>query len=524
MTKRIVTCFWILHISWKDLFQSQSLCSALISRSLLHSHRPGAVSCPAASIQFRGSHDRIRDQNLYTNKINGIPQTLHTAIKRNNNNNLISGSRLHLFRTDDGTRDTTENDNDDDDYDEDGNISDDSIDYVWEVGNVEADFQALEQAINFQNAEFNLQAAERVEMMDTFAKQRRLFLPDLHAFVTRPLRWSLIFVILQRIITLRANNNPLASFVARHRLVTLPWDIQFWAMVVVAPILFLQLKKFTMAKPEPMPDDLKGLDSNYLQFVTTDWEDPETSCRDYVLCLAEQWVSAVKGMAWFGLLRLGCFAATYTSVLSHYIRSVPYFPPVTVAILQLLTRIGAMVSLFQFPKLLFQLQRQQQPRPKRGDVVTLQKLIKTMIRWGMPIGIASDLSQVLLPMSRRALVAFCGICVAFLSLMELRYSESRKPGPPSNEPRKRTIWPGRILHATQLMLASGALALVMASACTYFVMSSIAKKKMVLPAIPWMLLFSNTALLLVLIRYVYYPVCLCARVCLIVSVILKKFI
>ena len=428
-------------------------------------------------------------------------------------------SSLHLFRTDNDTRDQTENDEDDNAYDEDGNFSDDSIDFVWEVGDVETDFQVLEQAINFQNADFNLLAAERVEMMDTFAKQRRLFLPDLHAFVTRPLRWSLIFVALQRIVKLRANNNPLASFVARHRLVTLPWDIHFWAMVVVAPILFLQLKKWTMAKPEPMPDDLKGLDSNYLQFVTTDWEDPETSCRDYVLCLTEQWVSAVQDMAWFGILRLGCFAATRTSVLPNFIRSVPYFPPVTVAILQMLTRIGAMASLYQFPKLLFQLQRQQQPRPKGGDVATLQKLVKSMIRWGMPIGIASDLSQVLLPMSRRGLVAFCGICVAFLSLMELRYSESRKPAPPSNEPRKRNIWPSRIFHAAQLILASGALALVMASACTYFVMISLAKKKLVLPVIPWMLLFSNAALLLAFIRYVDCSVCVCVCVCVCVSLL-----
>ena len=431
--------------------------------------------------------------------------TRTSSLVHNKNQN----SRLSLFRADDSndvsedeTDDVTEEEDDDDDYDEDGNYSDDSIDFVWEVGNVEADFQALEQAINFENAEFNLLEAERVEMMDAFAKQRRLFLKDLHAFVTRPLRWSLVFVVIQRILQ-RKSSNHLAQFIARHRLVTLPWDIHFWAIVVLAPILFLQVKKRTMAPPEPMPEELQKLDPEYLPFVTTyhDWEDSETSYRDYVLCLSEQWVSAVKSMAWFGLLRLGCFAAMRMSILSNIIRTVPYFSPTATAFLQFLTRLGAMASIYQFPKLLFQLQREQQPRPVRGDVSALQKLVNAMLRWGLPIGIASDLSQILMAMPKRGLVAFFGMAVAFLSVMEIIYSPSRKPAPPSVEPRKRAMWQRLVLNAVQLICATGAMAFFAIKVTAFFFFNT-APKKMVLLRIPWLQVISNGALLLALIRYV----------------------
>jgi len=380
--------------------------------------------------------------------------------------------------------------------------SNESNDFEWKVGNLEDDFQALEQAIRFENAEANLQEAERIEIMNTFAKQRRLILPDVHKFVTSPLRWSLLFVLLQRLLQHRSSNNPVARFMARHQVLTLPWDIQFWLTVVVAPILFLQFKKWTMPPPIPIPEDLKGLDPEYLRFTTTDWEEPSTSCRDYVLCLTEQWVSAVKGAAWLGAIRLIFFFATHLPKLSHSIRVLPYFQPTVVALLQLFTRLGAMVSLHQFPKLIFQLERQGQQRPIKGDVAYLQKLVHTMFHWGVPIGIGADLSQVLLGAPKRGLVIFYASAVAILGCMEILFSPSRKPAS-SIKKSKRVIRPGKMITAIQILGASGVLAFFIGKTSLLFLHIFVFKKKLVVPRIPWQQILFNGTLLLAFIR----PVC-----------------
>ena len=330
-------------------------------------------------------------------------------------------------------------------------------------------------------------------------------LDDVNYALTRILlRWSLWFVVLQRIPRYFFSSNKLARFIVNNHLITLPFDVHFWLVVVLSPMFFLQFKKRTMPPPPPKPQILKDVGPAYakLYIAKVDWEDPKTSCRDYVLCLAEQWVSAVKGMAWFGLFRLACFVSRFVRAPS-FIRVVPYFPSTTVAFFQILTRLGAMVSLYQFPELLFQLQRKQQPRPVKGDVDFLQKIVKSLFRWGMPLGIASDLSQILMRLSTRSLGVFCGLTIIAMSLVEIMYNKSRKPSQALPKPQRLIQWVEK-----GGMIASGIATFVATSVCFGYTLNFCVSHGKVTLRIPWLHLATNGILLGALMRYVPNSSCL----------------
>jgi hypothetical protein len=236
--------------------------------------------------------------------------------------------------------------------------------FEWEAGDVYQDLDRLEQAINISNAQQNLAHEERIEMMDTFAQQRRPISPDLKQFIMAPFGLSLAFAALRK--------GPLSRLPATVRM-DLVLDVHFWSLVVVAPLLFFlfQLRRAMTTESDDVPSELQGLDPAYYRFLTTtDWENPKTSCRDYVKCLVEQWTSAVVGMALTGLI----------------------FPASWRLKVQILTRIAAIAALHQYPKLLFQLKRKQQPRPLAGRVWAMQLLLGCQI---MPWAVALDLSRLL---------------------------------------------------------------------------------------------------------------------------------
>lgn len=385
-------------------------------------------------------------------------------------------------------------------YDDEGRvIQDDSVDFIWEVGDVEADFKALEQAIIRDNAEENLRHAERVEILDAHAAQRRPLLPDMYRFISATVIWALLFVALKKMVLLRSSSR-FAHLFAR-RFMTLPWDIHFWVVVVAAPILFLQVKRATMPKPPPIPPELQNLPPELLKFstVTKDLVDPETSCNDYVLCLAEQWVSAVKGAAGFAGFVLVCAAALRIPFRPV---EVPIFNSFVTGTLQFFTRLGAMLSLFQYPKLLFELQRSQQPQPAQADVAVLQNLVRSLFRWGLPVGLASDLSRILMVLGRKGMIIFCVMFLTFLSAMELRYKQSRQPGTPGRLQRALDNTLTVAVKACRFLVTTGVPCALMIACSTYIVTNLWKPKNFVPPSISWLSLFANGALLLALIRCV----------------------
>ena len=134
-----------------------------------------------------------------------------------------------------------------------------------------------------------------------------------------------------------------------------------------------------MDEEPTLPYALQDLGPEYLRYLT-DYEGPEeASCRDYVRCLLEQWISAVAGIAVVGPLwwffSAGCRRSQPATVMR--------------IMMQLIIRLAAAASWHQYPQLWFQLVRARQPRPLSAPVATLQSLIGVQLtRWT----VATDLA------------------------------------------------------------------------------------------------------------------------------------
>jgi hypothetical protein len=294
-------------------------------------------------------------------------------------------------------------------------------DVKWKVGDVYGDLDRLERAIDFSNAEQNLKQAERMEMLQHFADARRPLFPAVSKFVLAPLALALVM-------RLSSQNSATRLFA---RTITRCLDCHFWIFVVAAPILLLATKIISKPPPEPMPEELRGLAPEYLPYVTVDWENPEVSCRDYVMFLLEFWTSAVASMAMVGALQLLVKLPSHNGV-KLWLTST-----------QFLTRIAALASLYHYPKQIFQLQRSQQPRPV-GLFPTLMQTLVSCMFVGAPVGIASDLSKILGFLQRDSLIALYSSIAAFLfgTWMRLQHTE-----PLSFRKLKRRSFGGRLLYA-----------------------------------------------------------------------------
>jgi hypothetical protein len=261
--------------------------------------------------------------------------------------------------------------------------SDDTLDaYEWKVGNVYDDLDRLQQEIAISQAEQHLRQVEDRERLDTFAAQRRPLQHDVRRFLLATLFFSVFFTLVKR-----SNLARFYNFV---------FNIHFYMAVVVAPMVLLLAKRRSLPPPPLPPKELTGLDPDYYRFVVTDWQDPKTSCRDHVLCLLENWTSAVAGPA-----LLACI---------NYLlpRTANYRVNLAMAASQLITRLGAAAALHQYPKLLFQLRRHHQPRPMDQYTMRCQQITWLALA-AVPFGVASDLVQVINQLPSRLVASFLGL-------------------------------------------------------------------------------------------------------------------
>jgi len=141
-----------------------------------------------------------------------------------------------------------------------------------------------------------------------------------------------------------------------------------------------------------------------------DYEDPERTCRDNILCLLENWVSAVCGSAISGMVAI--VVGIYSFVVqnrwtNHHIISENFDKGfslrtilVITAISQLFTRLGAVASQFQFPMLRYQLQKEHEIKPLGRFQHMLWPRAEN-VRNTLPMGIAFDLAALLLALSIR---------------------------------------------------------------------------------------------------------------------------
>lgn len=296
---------------------------------------------------------------------------------------------------------------------------------VWQVGdNVYQDLDRLEQAIAFANADQDLQHQNRLETLNYVAQQRRPVPQDWVQKVVGP--WLFSFALAS---ILRCGGRRWQRGIATAS------SLHFWWWIVGAPMLVLSVQLWTRNScattrrrrrcgqqqpptPEPTQEknavpttELQGLDPNYWRFVTDRQEPPQSSCRDYVLCLLEQWISVVVGVA-----VAGPFLYHFLNCRSRWCW-----------VLFMAGRLGVMAALHQYPKLWFELMRTQQPRPVPWSVWATQCLVSRQYTpWFTAVDLAlfassSSCTSQPLEWSRINIYYGTGLALASLLAMTARY-------------------------------------------------------------------------------------------------------
>eukprot|EP00592_Proboscia_alata_P026700 CAMPEP_0194449162 /NCGR_PEP_ID=MMETSP0176-20130528/129982_1 /TAXON_ID=216777 /ORGANISM="Proboscia alata, Strain PI-D3" /LENGTH=697 /DNA_ID=CAMNT_0039276239 /DNA_START=253 /DNA_END=2346 /DNA_ORIENTATION=- len=282
--------------------------------------------------------------------------------------------------------------------------------HVWQVGDVENDMQKLRTAIQLSNADVNLAQSERLFMLDTFAKSRRPMLSDLWKFGLEPFLLTGLWIRFGTSVNPSGCVTAIANGMSRAKMVgflhnlakkSTKWlvmlsDVHFWTVVVATPLFYAYVQRREQFKL-PVPK-LKTYHLNVN-------DDPRKSCQNSPLCLSELMASSVCGMAGVGLVTCLCsrflrgsllglpFLSESSAVVSsnHKIRSVFLL---WLFAAQLINRLGIAAALHQYPKLLFQLRRSNQPRPLSKYTVRVQRLLRLILS-PMAVFTACDVSKLI---------------------------------------------------------------------------------------------------------------------------------
>jgi hypothetical protein len=261
-----------------------------------------------------------------------------------------------------------------------------------QLSTVYEDLEKLEKAITLENAELKLKQSKMKEQIDFINQSKRPIVPDALKYIIVPLIYALLLNVL------------LSSKVVKIRMIarsiTKVMDLHFWIFVVWVPIIFNAFKGICKPRPDPIPYEIKNLDpahaSIFLSPLSTEvggWEDPDTSCTDYVLFLSEYWTSAVNGIALIQILKTILTGINAARGLTTVVQS-SYWVVLWLSCSQLLTRMGAVASLYQYPEKMYELERSSLTRPVGFFPIVMWKLVRAMLILA-PLGFISDFAKVL---------------------------------------------------------------------------------------------------------------------------------
>ena len=174
-------------------------------------------------------------------------------------------------------------------------------------------------------------------------------------------------------------------------------NIHYWVVGMLLPLLLLfSIRRGTLG-PAGRPLDeysfSKGITSDlpvssYISQSQLSRKKAREDTGNFVLCLLENWSSAVTlALLWeaFSMIaavrkqRMG-FRVLYDTTISNIHASS-----------RLLTRLGAAAALHQYPSLLFELRRADQPRLLCRSTVWMQRAVEALLRW-LLLGVATDLA------------------------------------------------------------------------------------------------------------------------------------
>ena len=289
----------------------------------------------------------------------------------------------------------------------------------WNASDYENDYELLKIAMTKQSATTNLHQQRRKYTLDYgFARNRRPLFRDL---LTTTLKITTSTVLLvsgnQRMgvsggvavssrggydITslLQAWSWRQVHILATNSIHTISM-LYHWIMCMTLPLVLLTLIKLDklgpMARTLEVWKQSSSLSSSSLEvedvpsFFYTRTQQQKKTRRDkdtsnYVLCLLENWSSAVV----VDFVRRLSFMLVASSIGRRRRCSTDSID----TCVRLLVRLGAVASLHQYPSLLFELYRDDQPRPLCRSTSYMQRAVKLLFNL-LPIAVSSDLAMLL---------------------------------------------------------------------------------------------------------------------------------
>jgi len=328
---------------------------------------------------------------------------------------------------------------------DDGNIGNASINSdstsKWQAGNFQSDYKILKNAMAKESAMSNLQQQQRRYILDYgFARNRRPLLQDMIKTICIISGWTMFFITgraSERFYDLLKTWEHMTWFkkihiAATHFLANFSY-LHHWMVGMIFPLCMLAWGKggrFPSARTLEDYFKPRGPQSEAPKFFYTSdlakKRSKDKDVGDYVLCIAENWSSAIilpfAVAMCSGLLRLSKRSkiAGLINSDSQLLRS-PLFLLLVPALCRLFTRLGAAAAIYQYPSLLFELRRNDQPRPLCRPTAYMQRGVSTFLKW-LPIGVAFDLAVVMRTSLRTRTIASYGSVspnIAAISLLSL---------------------------------------------------------------------------------------------------------
>jgi len=308
----------------------------------------------------------------------------------------------------------------------------------WKADNFDKDYQLLKTAMARQSAKTDLQQQQRKYTLDNgFARNRRPLFQYLLQAILKICGWMLFLngggacdsvdgairawyqsQSWRHKLQILATNTIVASTTLHH-----------WIVGMALPFFLLMLVKYeTLGPPGRILEEYftsRGQSSSDAPsfFYTSQMSKKRAKDKDtgdFVLCLLENWSSAViVAFAWsmYGMLaslwKLRSIASNYGAISGMLQGTMSRINICT----RLLTRLGAAAAIHQYPSLLFELRRRDQPRPLCGPTAYVQQAVNSLLRW-LPLGVASDLIMLNGARKRSFIAAGLGsVAASALSIM-----------------------------------------------------------------------------------------------------------
>lgn len=234
----------------------------------------------------------------------------------------------------------------------------------WIAGDWKKDLRALESGVAHSNAPTDFAQKERMDLLDEFARQRRDLIPDFMKFVLKPVAISLSLIAVSNHSIGRKYIQVFISLM----------NTAFWSISIVAPVLLHCISK------------KKSTERRRISEWSAEFVDSREDTSDHSRCLLENWAIASLPMAILGSVNV---ALRGLDVLP--IGNLLAFHTAT-CVTQLMTRLGTVAAIHQFPKYNYDLRIER----NKGPMPFLQSGLLTLVNlslWTLPLGFSSDVCQ-----------------------------------------------------------------------------------------------------------------------------------